>query len=507
MRKNRRLSTVLAPALALLCAGALAFPGTFAFGEDASAASTGASASSTQSGTSSATVPPVSVTASSVDTSGVGDVTVSEDATTALASDATFGISKYSRLNKGTNKEYSSVYYGYRYSMAAKSAFSAVAIDQSTVLVYVSPDMLSSLGLSLSDVEFQQVFFKTLHAVDDAASNGGTKLSSLTDATYLFTSEDTFVRGEYTYRFGVEVEEGYYYTTVTKAGSDDGSGGALFNVSGTLTAADATSLATAPTGLAALQRFFQTLDWSPLWVSLRTTGVAIVVIFILGLLAAWLTIGVSDRLKGILDTVFTIPMVLPPTVCGFLLLILFGQSSSFGRWLISMGINIVFTWQAAVIACIVVGFPLMYRTARGAFESLDPSMLDAARTLGWREWRIFLTLMLPLAWPTIASGTVLAFARAMGEFGCTLFFAGNYAGVTQTIPIAIYFDWMAGSTDVAIFWVIVVILISFLVILFINIYSSHSQRFRAGYEEKKQRKRKKGHEAPMEPYRGEAASL
>ena len=173
-------------------------------------------------------------------------------------------------------------------------------------------------------------------------------------------------------------------------------------------------------------------------------------------------------------------MVLPPTVCGFLLLLIFGNSTALGRWFISHGVNIVFTWPAAVIACVVVSFPLMYRSARGAFEQLEAPMLDAARTLGWKEGRIFRKLMLPLAWPSIASGTVLAFARAIGEFGATLFFAGNYAGVTQTIPIAIYFDWMAGQTDVALFWVFVVILISFAVILFINVYSSRSQRYRHG---------------------------
>lgn len=214
--------------------------------------------------------------------------------------------------------------------------------------------------------------------------------------------------------------------------------------------------------------------------SLKTTGVALIFIFIFGLLAAWGTVHASDRVKGVMDTVFTIPMVLPPTVVGFLLLLLFGQATGVGRWLIAHGIDIVFTWPAAVIACAVVGFPLLYRTARGAFENLDPTMLDAARTLGWGERRIFLHLMLPLAWPSIAAGTVLGFARAMGEFGATLFFAGNFAGITQTIPIAIYFDWMAGDTEVAIFWVVVVILISFLVILFINIYSSHTQRFRVG---------------------------
>ena len=125
-----------------------------------------------------------------------------------------------------------------------------------------------------------------------------------------------------------------------------------------------------------------------------------------------------------------------------------------------------------------LSFPLVYRTALGAFESLDTQMLDAARTLGWSERRIFTRLMMPLGWPSIAAGTVLAFARAMGEFGCTLFFAGNYAGITQTIPIAIYFEWMGGNTSVALFWVIVVIVFSFLVILFINMYTAHSQKYR-----------------------------
>ena len=146
-------------------------------------------------------------------------------------------------------------------------------------------------------------------------------------------------------------------------------------------------------------------------------------------------------------------MVLPPTVCGFLLLMLFGRSTGVGQWLIAHGISIVFTWPAAVISAVVVSFPLVYRTALGAFESLDTQMLDAARTLGWSERRIFAKLMMPLGWPSIAAGTVLAFARAMGEFGCTLFFAGNYAGITQTIPIAIYFEWMGGNTSVALFWV------------------------------------------------------
>ncbi|MDR0308751.1 MAG: molybdate ABC transporter permease subunit, partial [Coriobacteriales bacterium] len=196
------------------------------------------------------------------------------------------------------------------------------------------------------------------------------------------------------------------------------------------------------------------------------------------LAAAHLSFRINERLRGVLDTIFTIPMVLPPTVCGFLLLVFFGNSTGLGRWLIDHGIVLVFSWPGAVVAAIVVAFPLMYRTARGAFESLDPNLADAARTLGWSNTRVFFRLTLPLTWPTIAAGTVLAFARALGEFGATLFVAGNFAGVTQTMPLAIYFQWMAGHTNVATFWVVVTILISFLVIFFINWYASRTQRYR-----------------------------
>jgi molybdate transport system permease protein len=201
-------------------------------------------------------------------------------------------------------------------------------------------------------------------------------------------------------------------------------------------------------------------------------------VFVLGLLAARFSQRINSRLKGVLDSLFTIPMVLPPTVCGFLLLVVFGNSTAFGRWLMDHGIELVFSWPAAVLAAVIVAFPLMYRTARGAFEALDPTLGDAARTLGWSERRIFFRLVLPLSWPSIAAGTVLAFARAIGEFGATLFVAGNYPGVTQTMPIAIYFQWMGGHPEIAAFWVGVVILISFIVILFINWYAARTQRYR-----------------------------
>lgn len=415
---------------------------------------------------------------STVDYSTNATVDVSSDAAGALMNGSGFGISGYTRSNKGTNKLYSGTYYGYRYPMAAQDAFSVIA-GNGFAIVYIPQSIADDLGVDIDDPAFERTFLATLAVLDDAASNGGPRFSTL-DEQFYFTSSTTVTLNGYEYGFSREVEEGYYYATSTLPGSEDGSAGALYEMTGMLTPAAATTLSAKATGLAALGEFFGNLDWRPLWVSLKTAGVGLIVVFVLGLLAAWGTIKVSDRWKGVLDTVFTIPMVLPPTVCGFLLLLFFGNSTAVGRWFIAHGINLVFTWPAAVIACIVVSFPLMYRSARGAFEQLDSTMLDAARTLGWSEGKVFVKLMLPLAWPSIAAGTVLAFARAIGEFGATLFFAGNYAGVTQTIPIAIYFDWMAGQTDVALFWVIVVILISFLVILFINIYSSHTQRYRLG---------------------------
>ena len=415
---------------------------------------------------------------------------ISEDATAIVMGKDSFGFSSFERLNKGTNRAYSGTYYGYRYQMASADAF-AVVNARGYSLVYIPASRVSALGVSLSDASFQEEFISTLKTIDSASSNGGTRLETL-DNQVFFTSAPQVEMGGYTYSFGVEVEEGVYYATITQGDSEDCSAGGIYAESGLILPASEISVLGAPTGLAWVARFLQELDWSPLWVSLRTTGVAIVIIFLLGLLAAWLTVKASSRLKGILDTIFTIPMVLPPTVCGFLLLMLFGGNSLTGKWLIAHGIDIVFTWPATVIACSVVGFPMMYRTVRGAFENLDANMLDAARTLGWGEARIFTRIMVPLAWPSIAAGTVLGFARAMGEFGCTLFFAGNYVGITQTIPLAIYYDWMGGNTDAAIFWVVVVILISFLVILFINVYSSRTQKYLARPSQGKKRGRKRG---------------
>ena len=238
------------------------------------------------------------------------------------------------------------------------------------------------------------------------------------------------------------------------------------------------SVVAAATGASAVQAFFDKLDWSPLWVTLKTTGTAIIIVFILGLLVAWWSLRIPPRAQDIADSILTIPMVLPPTVCGFILLLLLGKNTGIGQWFIDIGFPLIFSWPATVLAAVVVSFPLMYRSARGAFESIDPNMLDAARTLGWSETKIFYKLMMPLAWSSIAAGTVLAFARALGEFGATLFLAGNYVGITRTIPIAIYFEWMNGNTDIALFWTGIIIVFSFMVILFINLWGRRTTKYR-----------------------------
>ncbi|MDO4532693.1 MAG: molybdate ABC transporter permease subunit [Coriobacteriia bacterium] len=422
------------------------------------------------------------------DSAGIEGVQVSSDASAVLSEGTDYGFDSFARANRGTAKLYSGDYYGYRYPLVSRDAVSVVVTD-TTAIVFIPESVSSALGIDIQDKAFQSAFEEMLVAIDSASANGGQALKKVEPA-YLFTGESEVTLDGFTFRYGQEVEESVYYTTVFNEGlsvptkSDPGDDAAaakkaaLYAESFKLLPADQVNITGKAVGLDALAHFFSTLDWRPLWVSIKATAIAMIFIFILGLLAAWATIRMSNRWKGIVDTILTIPMVLPPTVCGFLLMLLFGPSTGFGRWLIAHGVDLVFTFPAVVISCFVVAFPLMYRTARGAFESIDTNMLDAARTLGWKESRIFRTLMMPLTWPSIAAGTVLAFARSMGEFGATLFFAGNYAGVTQTIPIAIYFDWMAGDKDAAIFWVGVVILISFLVILFVNTYSARTQKWK-----------------------------
>ncbi len=219
------------------------------------------------------------------------------------------------------------------------------------------------------------------------------------------------------------------------------------------------------------------MDLSPLWISLKIALTATVVTFVLGLVAAW---GVMylRRAKYIVDGILSIPLVLPPTVVGFLLLILFGQNSAFGRFLTSIGLNVIFTWQGAVIAAVVVSFPVMYRGVRGAMEQVDEDLIYAARTLGMKEFRILRRVILPSAWPGIAAATVLSFARALGEFGATIMIAGNLPGKTQTMSVAVYTAMQGGNRDLAMKWVLIIVAFSLTILILMNYWTGRGFRKR-----------------------------
>jgi molybdate transport system permease protein len=215
------------------------------------------------------------------------------------------------------------------------------------------------------------------------------------------------------------------------------------------------------------------VDSSPVWISLKTTFTATFITFFLGIAAAYWMNNYNGKFKNLVDVILTLPLVLPPTVVGFFLLLIFGKNGPVGKILLRFGINLIFSWPANVMAASVVAFPLMYKTTKGAFEQMDINIVNAARTLGVSEWRAFRRVILPLAWPGIAAGTVLSFARALGEFGATIMIAGNIPGKTETIPVAIYFAAENGEMNKALIWVIIIVAISMIVMLLINYWSDH----------------------------------
>ncbi|WP_424765616.1 molybdate ABC transporter permease subunit [Paenibacillus sp. sgz302251] len=212
------------------------------------------------------------------------------------------------------------------------------------------------------------------------------------------------------------------------------------------------------------------MDWQQLWlpikISLQVALLASVVTAVIGLAAAWWMTIKSFRGKLLVETVFLLPIVLPPTVVGFLLLVLLGGNSWIGRaieWLFSA--PLVFSWGAAVIAAVVVAFPLVYQSMKVGFASIDKDLEEAARSMGANEWHVFRYITLPLASRFLLSAYILGFARALGEFGATLMIAGNIPGKTQTIPTAIYVAVDSGNLTMAWAWTFIIILISFLMLL------------------------------------------
>lgn len=222
------------------------------------------------------------------------------------------------------------------------------------------------------------------------------------------------------------------------------------------------------------------MDISPILISIKTATAAIIITFFLGIAIAKLVIEIkNEKLKLIIDSVLTLPMVLPPTVAGFFLLLIFGVKRPIGMFFLEyFSIKIAFSWEATVLAAVVISFPLMYRSARGAFEQVDKEYINAARTLGMSEWNIFWKVLIPLALPGIASGGVLSFARGLGEFGATAMIAGNIAGKTRTLPLAIYSNVASGRMEEAYSYVFILVTISFFVVGFMNIFTIWGEKYK-----------------------------
>lgn len=217
------------------------------------------------------------------------------------------------------------------------------------------------------------------------------------------------------------------------------------------------------------------INLSPLWLSLKTAGIATFIVFIIGIVLARIIARRSFYGKSIVEAFILLPLVLPPTVVGFALIYLFGKNGIIGIVLEEIfHIQIAFTWYAVLIAAVVVSLPLMYQSAKASFQQYDPNIENAALTLGASKWKVFWTISFPLAWPGLLAGLVLTFARALGEFGATLMFAGYIPNKTDTLPLAVYFAVESGNIEMAKFFVILIITIGFITIVWLNWWSRRS---------------------------------
>ena len=219
------------------------------------------------------------------------------------------------------------------------------------------------------------------------------------------------------------------------------------------------------------------MDWFPLWNSLRIAAISTVLIFFLGIAAAYYIAKLPKLVKGVLDVVLTLPLVLPPTVVGYLLLRLLGPRRIIGAWALeTFGVRLVMVWWSAIFAAVVVAFPLMYRTARGAFESFDETLSQSAQTLGLPNAWIFWRVRMPYCRQGILAGTVLAFARALGEYGATSMLAGYIPGKTATVSTAVYQLWQTGDDAMAFRWVLVNVAISAVFLLTVNLLEDRQRK-------------------------------
>lgn len=220
------------------------------------------------------------------------------------------------------------------------------------------------------------------------------------------------------------------------------------------------------------------MDWYPLFNSLRIALISCGVVFFTGIFAAYYVARLPRAIKGVLDVILTLPMVLPPTVVGYFLLLLLGTRRPLGQFFGQFGIRLVMNWYSAIFASIVVAFPLMYRTARGAFESFDEDLADAARTLGLSEGYVFWRVRMPVCRQGILASAVLAFARALGEYGATSMLAGYTPGRTATIATTVYQLWRTDNEAAALQWVLVDVAISAVVLLAVNLLEKKQKQGR-----------------------------
>lgn len=218
------------------------------------------------------------------------------------------------------------------------------------------------------------------------------------------------------------------------------------------------------------------MDWYPLWNSLRIAAASCVIVFFVGIFAAYYVAKLPRWVKGILDVFFTLPMVLPPTVCGYFLLLVFGVKRPIGMFLSELGVQVVMTWYGGILASAVVAFPLMYRTARGAFESFDETLAYAGQTLGLSNIYIFWKIRMPACRQGILAGTVLAFARALGEYGATSMLIGYIPGKTATISTTVYQLWRTNDEAEAFVWVMVNLGISTVILLIVNLLETRNRK-------------------------------
>jgi molybdate transport system permease protein len=219
------------------------------------------------------------------------------------------------------------------------------------------------------------------------------------------------------------------------------------------------------------------MDLFPLYNSLRVSVIGVSAAFVAGVFAAFFAARLSKTLKGVCDTVLTIPMVLPPTVVGYFILVSLSPKSAIGSKLLEwFSLTITMRWYASAIAVAIIAFPFVYRTVRGAFESFDRNLLDAGRTLGLSEWYIFFRVLLPNCKPVIIAGAALAFARGIGEYGATSMVSGYIVGKTATVSTAVAYYWQINQDDMAMYWVIINLAVSFVFMMTINAFTKQQVR-------------------------------